>query len=120
MGLTVWGRRVGYAPAIFLNGRRTAERGAECGSKVYYAGLDEDLALDFEEDLQGVIVRVRRDPLINRVRKYSVRRANLPRFKNQSVAYMMWKASVVVIAIGHAKRRPYYWYRRPKQHRDAH
>jgi hypothetical protein len=49
-----------------------------------------------------------------------VRRANLPRFKNQYVAYMEWEDTVVVIAIGHAKRRPYYWYRRPKQHRDTH
>jgi toxin ParE1/3/4 len=87
---------------------------------VYYAEIDEDLALDFEEKLRGVIARIRRDPLLNRVRKYGVRRVNLPRFKNQYVAYMLWKESVVVIAIGHGKRRPYYWYRRPKQHRDAH
>lgn len=87
---------------------------------VYYAGIDEDLALDFELELQDVIARTRRAPLLNRIRKYGVRRANLPRFKNQYVAYMVWKGTVVVIAIGHAKRRPYYWCRRPKQFRASH
>ncbi|MDB6120728.1 MAG: hypothetical protein JWO08_4509 [Verrucomicrobiaceae bacterium] len=32
---------------------------------------------------------------------------------------MIWNDQLVVIAIGHAKKWPYYWYRRPKDFRDT-
>ena len=47
-----------------------------------------------------------------------MRRKNLSRFKRHYVAYMLWQEQIVIIAIGHASCRPYYWYRRPKNFRD--
>lgn len=85
---------------------------------LYYGGEDEALALDFERKVQRTLDLIQGDPEHFRIRRYNVRRANLPRFKERYIAYMLWKDEIVVIAIGHAKRRPYYWYRRPKQHRD--
>jgi hypothetical protein len=52
------------------------------------------------------------------VRRFGVRRKNLSRFKRHYVAYMLWENQLVIIAIGHASRRPYYWYRRPKAFRE--
>lgn len=42
-----------------------------------------------------------------------MRRANLhPRFSEYYIAYMVWRERVVILAIAHAKRRPYYWRKR--------
>jgi hypothetical protein len=39
-----------------------------------------------------------------------VRRVNLtPRFGEYYIAYMLWHENVVILAIAHAKRIPYYW-----------
>jgi hypothetical protein len=32
-----------------------------------------------------------------------------PRFGEYYIAYMLWHDKVVILAIAHAKRRPYYW-----------
>ena len=85
---------------------------------LHYGGEDEDLALDFERKINQTLDLIQREPELFRIRRYNVRRVNLPRFKERYIASMIWKGEIVVIAIGHAKRRPYYWYRRPKQHRD--
>jgi plasmid stabilization system protein ParE len=86
---------------------------------LYYGAEDEELALDFEHKINQTLDLIQHEPELLRIRRYGVRRANLPRFKERYVAYMIWKDKIVVIAIGHAKRRPYYWYRRPKQHRES-
>jgi len=47
------------------------------------------------------------------VRKLNVRRANLgPQFNEWYLAYMLWNDQVVILAIGHAKRRPFYFHNR--------
>ena len=32
-----------------------------------------------------------------------------PRFSEYHIAYMFWREKVVILAVAHAKRRPYYW-----------
>jgi plasmid stabilization system protein ParE len=86
---------------------------------IYYGAEDGELALDFEHKINQTLDLIQREPELCRVRRYNVRRANLPRFKERYIAYMIWKDEIVVVAIGHAKRRPYYWYRRPKHHRES-
>jgi plasmid stabilization system protein ParE len=98
----------------------SAAREEALDAYLYYAEEDENLARDFERKIQDAIQRISHDPLAYRVRKYDVRRVNLKRFKEHYVAYMIWREQIIVMAIGHAKRRPYYWYRRPKQYRETH
>jgi plasmid stabilization system protein ParE len=85
---------------------------------LYYGAEDDELALDFEHKIQQTLALIQSQPELHRIRRYNVRRVNLPRFKERYIAYMIWQNEIVVVAIGHAKRRPYYWYRRPKQYRD--
>lgn len=43
----------------------------------------------------------------------ALRRVNLqPRFGDYYVAYTVWREQVVILAVAHAKRRPYYWRKR--------
>jgi hypothetical protein len=87
---------------------------------LYYGAVDDELGLDFERKINQTLDLIQSQPELFSIRRYKVRRANLNRFKEGYIAYMLWKDQIVVIAIGHANRRPYYWYRRPKQHREAH
>lgn len=85
---------------------------------LYLAEEDENLANDFEIRLTAALTSILKSPETCRVRRYNVRRKNLVRFKRHYVAYMILGDRIVVIAIGHASRRPYYWFRRPKDFRD--
>jgi plasmid stabilization system protein ParE len=75
--------------------------------------------LDFEARLLQALLRISQNPESSRLRRFGVRRRNLIRFKRHYVAYMIWKEQIVVIAIGHASKRPLYWYRRPKEYREG-
>ena len=53
------------------------------------------------------------NPLRFSLRRPPTRRVNLtPRFGAYYIAYMIWKEKVVILAVAHAKRRPYYWRKR--------
>lgn len=86
---------------------------------LYLAEEGEELANDFELRLSAALASIQRRPESCRPRRFNVRRKNLSRFKRHYIAYMIWKEQIVVIAIGHASRRPYYWYRRPKEFRET-
>lgn len=81
----------------------------------HYASVDDggELARDFHQrylNHEGLIVS---SPLLFNIRAGSVRRVNLkPRFGEYYIAYMIWNDQVIILAIAHAKRRPYYWRRR--------
>lgn len=80
-----------------------------------YAGVDEDgsLAFDFEATFYRYTAAIVANPLLYNIRRRAVRRANLrPRFDEYYIAYMIWREKVVILAIAHAKRRPYYWRKR--------
>ena len=81
---------------------------------------DRETAEDFRRRVDEKIEYCHGNPLAYRVRRYNVRRANLERFKENYLAYTLWIERFVVIALGHAKRRPFYWYRRPKNFRKTH
>lgn len=85
---------------------------------LYLADQDLQLANDFEIRLKSALAFIAKSPEACRVRKHQVHRKNLVRFKRHYVAFMIWQEQIVVIAIGHASRRPYYWYRRPKEFRQ--
>lgn len=78
----------------------------------YYASVDDggELARDFHQRYlhgEGLIVS---SPSLFNIRAGSVRRVNLkPRFGEYYIAYMIWKDQVIILAIAHAKRKPYYW-----------
>src|SRR4051812_12523764 len=78
---------------------------------------DRDIAAAFRQRVEEKLALCLQNPLLYRVRRFNVRRANLEQFTEHYLAYMLWNGRFVVIALGHAKRRPFYWYRRPKQFR---
>ena len=81
----------------------------------YFAGVDADgaLAFDFETSFYRNTAAIVASPLLFNIRGISVRRVNLkPRFSEYYIAYMIWREKVVILAIAHAKRRPYYWRKR--------
>jgi toxin ParE1/3/4 len=85
---------------------------------LYLAADDAQVADDFEKRLRAAIVAIQKNPLVSSVRKYGIRRKSLARFKRHYIAYMIWNEMIVIIAVGHSSRRPYYWYRRPKDFRQ--
>lgn len=84
----------------------------------YYAAIDNDdtekplasaFALTFQHHLRSILDT----PELFRFRRPPTRRVNLtPRFGEYYIAYMLWKERVVILAVAHAKRRPYYWRKR--------
>lgn len=58
---------------------------------LYYGSEDEKLALDFEQNINQTLDLIQREPDLFRIRRYKVRRANLTRFKERYIAYMIWK-----------------------------
>lgn len=78
----------------------------------YYAGVDDEgsLADDFYQNYRDQEFLVLSNPLLFNIRAGIARRVNLkPRFGEYYIAYMIWREQVVILAIAHAKRRPYYW-----------
>ncbi|MFZ4765709.1 MAG: type II toxin-antitoxin system RelE/ParE family toxin [Roseimicrobium sp.] len=86
----------------------------------YYHNIDPDLHLGFRAEVGHLLRFIASNPLVPRLRRHGVRRINLERFAHYYIAYMIWKEQIVIVAIGHAKKRPYYWRRRPKGYRDTH
>lgn len=80
----------------------------------YYGGIDltqkSKLAFDFEAVFYDYMNVILANPRLYNLRKHSTRRVNLlPRFGEYYIAYMIWQEKVIILAIAHAKRRPYYW-----------
>ncbi len=76
----------------------------------YYLTIDPELAHSFDQHYERHRLQIGENPLLYNVRRRNVRRVNLtPRFGEYYIAYMTWKTKVVILAVAHAKRRPYYW-----------
>ena len=86
----------------------------------YYHNIDPDLQIGFRAEIGHHLRFIASNPLVPRLRRYGVRRVNLERFALYYVAYMIWKEQIVIVAIGHSRKRPYYWRRRPKGFRETH
>jgi len=79
----------------------------------YYWEIDPELAEDFAATFFRYLGGIVGNPLRYNIRRRAVRRANLqPRFGEYHIAYMIWRQEVVILALAHAKRRPYYWSKR--------
>jgi plasmid stabilization system protein ParE len=79
----------------------------------YYLGIDAGLAYSFDEHYRQYREQICQNPFLYNVRWKEVRRVNLtPRFGEYYIAYMVWRERVVILAVAHAKRRPYYWSQR--------
>ena len=84
----------------------------------HYAALDESdrgagLAFAFESTFHHHLNGLIGSPLLFNLRRGPVRRVNLtPRFGEYYIAYMLWRERVVILAVAHGKRRPWYWRRR--------
>ena len=76
----------------------------------HFAAIDFHLVSAFKEDYfrhQSLILRT---PEMFRERIPKVRRVNLaPRFHEYFLAYMVWNQRIVILAVGHGKRRPHYF-----------
>jgi plasmid stabilization system protein ParE len=85
----------------------------------YYAETDPALAVAFEEAYLHHRQVLLANRLLYHVRSMSVRRANLvPRFKEYHIAYTIWHEKVLILAIAHGKRKPYYWQERIAQAKE--
>jgi plasmid stabilization system protein ParE len=76
----------------------------------YYLGIDAELAQSFDQHYRHYRQLICEMPLLYNLRLRGTRRVNLlPRFGEYYIAYMIWLEKVVILAVAHAKRRPYYW-----------
>ena len=81
----------------------------------YYATIHQStpgasLALEFWAAFNSHLARVIDHPELYPVHRSSIRRVNLaPRFKNYYIAYTIRRGRIIILAVGHAKRRPNYW-----------
>lgn len=79
----------------------------------YYAGIDPELAVSFELRYLQARHDICANPFLYNIRRRGSRRVNLqPRFGEHYIAYTIWREQVVLLAVAHAKRRPYYWRKR--------
>ncbi len=76
----------------------------------HYLTIDEGLARSFDEHFRNHRDSILANPFQYNIRCGPTRRVNLlPRFREIYIAYMLWRDKVVILAVAHAKRRPYYW-----------
>ena len=75
-----------------------------------YLMIDPALAESFNHHYLTYRQQSCENPLLYNIRAGIVRRVNLtPQFGEHYIAYMLWHEKVVILAVAHAKRRPYYW-----------
>lgn len=85
----------------------------------YFGGIDEELVIAFEWHYLQHRHAICENPLLYNIRRKSIRRANLnPRFGEYYIAYILWRQKVVIVAVAHAKRRPFYWLKRISEARE--
>lgn len=79
----------------------------------HFGNIDPALVIAFEERYLHYRHSICETPMLYNIRRGLVRRVNLtPRFGEYYIAYMIWKDKVVILAVGHAKQKPYYWRKR--------
>jgi plasmid stabilization system protein ParE len=79
----------------------------------YHFLIEEELAYSFDAHYQRHHRQICENPLLYNLRRGVTRRVNLtPRFGEYYIAYMIWREKMVILAVAHAKRKPYYWRKR--------
>jgi len=85
----------------------------------FFAGIDEALAIAFEEQYQECRRMVCANPARFPAQHGHIHRAELtPRFGDCCVAYTVWQSKVVILAVAHVKRQPCQWRQRMAEAED--
>ena len=75
-----------------------------------FAQIDSKLVTRFNGLVNHYLRVIQEIPHAFHERRFEIRRANLlPKFGDYYIAYLLWNERVVILALGHAKRRPYYF-----------
>jgi hypothetical protein len=75
---------------------------------LYYERQQTGLGFEFMEEVDAFVQIITIAPQQPRLRRRGYRRVNLKRFPYY-IAYSIEAGVIVVLAIGHAARRPEYW-----------
>lgn len=75
---------------------------------IWYAAQDSALARDFLAEFRSVIEKIRRFPSTPSLYAGKFRKVRFRRFP-YAVVYDIKQDSVVIIAVMHLHRRPFYW-----------
>lgn len=75
-----------------------------------FAQIDSRLVTRFNGLAHHYLRVIQENPQAFHQRRFEIRRANLlPNFGEYYIAFLLWNERVVILALGHAKRKPYYF-----------
>jgi len=80
---------------------------------LWYEARDLGLGRRLRDEVAHVVSRIAEDPMLWRERQGGYRRVNCPVFP-YFVAYIIRGQRIVVVAVGHGRRKPDYWKSRVK------
>ena len=75
---------------------------------IFYEGRAKGLGMEFLDDLQRAIDQILDNPESGQIILENFRRSILSRFPF-SLIYTIETESILIIAVAHQRRRPYYW-----------
>lgn len=75
---------------------------------VFYEDQAQGLGIEFLDDVQSTIDRLRENPLLGHIVKDDLRRSLLSKFP-YSIIYVIEPDDLLVIALAHQRRRPEFW-----------
>ena len=72
-----------------------------------FAQIDPKLITRFNDRLHHYLRAIQDNPQAFHERRFKIRRANLlPKFGEYYIAFLLWNQQIVILALGHAKRKP--------------
>ena len=75
-----------------------------------FGTVDASLAEAFERRYKEARSLICDNPLLFHERRFTVRRSSLrPEFGEYYIAFLLWQEKAVILAVAHAKRRPFYF-----------
>ena len=75
---------------------------------IFYEGQAHELGAEFLDDVQRAIDRLRDNPKLGQIVVDELRRSLLSRFPF-SLIYVIEPEGLLIVAVAHQRRRPYYW-----------
>jgi plasmid stabilization system protein ParE len=75
---------------------------------LYYERQSSGLSMELLQEVSDCLDEIAKEPELPRLRSLGYRRVNVKRFPFY-IAYSIEGGQVLVLAIGHAARRPNYW-----------
>ena len=75
---------------------------------IFYEGQAHGLGAEFLDDVQRAIDRLRNNPKLGQIVVDELRRSLLSRFPF-SLIYAVEPEGLLIVAVAHQRRRPYYW-----------